>query len=273
VLHLKTVNLSGHRWLAPVIPATQEAEVRRITVRGQPGQTVLETLSQNTHHKKMAQDVGPEFKPQCSKKKKKSEFTLYESQFSEIERWLGCSVVSTGLAHARPGVPPAAPQRKSSRTQGSTGSPSSSFAWNPRLNPGGGTCNPAWPIRALHFPGFLTGSGEGRRLERSQSAWAPSSLRMRSLLDPARPELGPNTPLPLPAHRQVRSSGLEKMALDPPRQPCQGDSGRAPTFQVLAYLGRHSTPEVGVGSPGVQHGRHHRLVLCDEQTQHVGVGD
>jgi hypothetical protein len=36
-----------------VILATQEAEIRRIMVRSQPGQIVLETLSQKkTHHKK-----------------------------------------------------------------------------------------------------------------------------------------------------------------------------------------------------------------------------
>jgi hypothetical protein len=36
----------GHWWLTPVILATQEAEMRRIKVRSQPGQTVLETVSQ-----------------------------------------------------------------------------------------------------------------------------------------------------------------------------------------------------------------------------------
>jgi hypothetical protein len=39
-------------WLSSVIPATQEAEIRRIVVRSQPRQTVHETLSQKTHHKK-----------------------------------------------------------------------------------------------------------------------------------------------------------------------------------------------------------------------------
>jgi hypothetical protein len=36
------------RWLTPVIPATQEAELRRIMVGSQPGQIVHKTLSQKT---------------------------------------------------------------------------------------------------------------------------------------------------------------------------------------------------------------------------------
>jgi hypothetical protein len=35
-----------HQWLTPVIPAPQEAEIRRIVVQDQAGQIVLETLSQ-----------------------------------------------------------------------------------------------------------------------------------------------------------------------------------------------------------------------------------
>jgi hypothetical protein len=58
----------------PVILATQEAEIRRISVQSQPGQRVRKTLSQKkNHHKKagrMAQGVGLEFKPQYLKKKK-----------------------------------------------------------------------------------------------------------------------------------------------------------------------------------------------------------
>jgi hypothetical protein len=34
------------QWLMPVIPATEEAEIRRIEVRSQPGQTAHNTLSQ-----------------------------------------------------------------------------------------------------------------------------------------------------------------------------------------------------------------------------------
>jgi hypothetical protein len=31
---------AGHQWLTPIIPATQEAEIRRIVVQSQPGQIV-----------------------------------------------------------------------------------------------------------------------------------------------------------------------------------------------------------------------------------------
>jgi hypothetical protein len=62
-------------WLTPVIPATQEAQIRRIVFQSQPGQIVHETLSWKLHHKNtaggVAQGVGPEFKPQYCKKKKR----------------------------------------------------------------------------------------------------------------------------------------------------------------------------------------------------------
>jgi hypothetical protein len=50
----------------PVILATQKAEIRRIVVLSQPGETVLETLSRKYPSQKrtggVAQGVGPEFK-------------------------------------------------------------------------------------------------------------------------------------------------------------------------------------------------------------------
>jgi hypothetical protein len=53
--------------LIPVIVSTQEAEIRRITVRSQPEQIVLETHLEKKNHKKRAGGVtqvgGPEFKP------------------------------------------------------------------------------------------------------------------------------------------------------------------------------------------------------------------
>jgi hypothetical protein len=64
-----------HWWLTPVILATQEAEIRRIAVRSQPGQIVRETLSQKTLHQKRAggeaQSIGREFKLQYIKKRTK----------------------------------------------------------------------------------------------------------------------------------------------------------------------------------------------------------
>jgi hypothetical protein len=62
----------------PIILATQEAEIRRIMVRSQSRQIVLETLSgKNPSHKRaggMAQGLGPEFKPLYQKKKKLNTF-------------------------------------------------------------------------------------------------------------------------------------------------------------------------------------------------------
>jgi hypothetical protein len=59
----------------PVILATQEAEIRKIVVQSQPMQIVCKTLSgkipsyTHTHKRtgRVAQGVGPEFKPQYHK--------------------------------------------------------------------------------------------------------------------------------------------------------------------------------------------------------------
>jgi hypothetical protein len=53
-------------WLTPVIPATDEAKIRKISVQSQPMQIVCETLSGKKPSQKraggVAQGVGPEFK-------------------------------------------------------------------------------------------------------------------------------------------------------------------------------------------------------------------
>jgi hypothetical protein len=71
----------GRTWLTPVIPATQEAEIRRIEVPSQPGQIVFETLSQKYPTQKRSggvpQAVEPSkhkalsSNPSAAKKKKK----------------------------------------------------------------------------------------------------------------------------------------------------------------------------------------------------------
>jgi hypothetical protein len=67
----------------PVIPATQEAEIRMIMVCSQPGQIVCETQSQKNPSQKrahgVAQGVGPDFKPCTFQKKKFSKLnpTIY----------------------------------------------------------------------------------------------------------------------------------------------------------------------------------------------------
>jgi hypothetical protein len=43
--YIKKRDLDGHWWLMPVILATQQVEIRRITVQSQLGQIVHETLS------------------------------------------------------------------------------------------------------------------------------------------------------------------------------------------------------------------------------------
>jgi hypothetical protein len=66
---------AGHHLLTSVILATQEADIRRIQVRSQPGaKRSQDPMLKNPSQKRVcgvAQDVGPEFKPQYFKKKKK----------------------------------------------------------------------------------------------------------------------------------------------------------------------------------------------------------
>jgi hypothetical protein len=52
-------------WLTPVILATQEAEIRRITVQYSQGKYFTSLYLENAHLKKglVAQGVGLEFKP------------------------------------------------------------------------------------------------------------------------------------------------------------------------------------------------------------------
>jgi hypothetical protein len=73
----KQKNINRARWLTHACNlATQEAEIRRNKVRSQPGKIVCELLSQKQPSQKrdggVAQGVGPGFKPEYHKKKKKN---------------------------------------------------------------------------------------------------------------------------------------------------------------------------------------------------------
>jgi hypothetical protein len=51
---IKSIAVAGCQWLVPVIIATWEAEIRRITVQGQSWKTVCETtISKITRGKRM----------------------------------------------------------------------------------------------------------------------------------------------------------------------------------------------------------------------------
>jgi hypothetical protein len=71
---------AGHQWLTSIILATQEAEIRRIVVQSQSGQTVHETLSQK-HPSQVGGGRGCWSGSRCrseyhQKKKKKKKRTL-----------------------------------------------------------------------------------------------------------------------------------------------------------------------------------------------------
>jgi hypothetical protein len=57
-------------WLTPIILATQEAEIRRISVRSQPGKYFASPYLEKNPLVKRAV-VSPEFKPKYQKKKKR----------------------------------------------------------------------------------------------------------------------------------------------------------------------------------------------------------
>jgi hypothetical protein len=76
--------LAWRPWLSPVIPAAQQAEIRRITVPSQPGQSSLQDPISMGRKKKshkraggVAKGVGPEFKYKYFTKTKK--VSLYRS--------------------------------------------------------------------------------------------------------------------------------------------------------------------------------------------------
>jgi hypothetical protein len=54
----KTFHLARHQWLTPVIPATQEAEIRRIVVQSQPRTNSLQDPISETKQNKTFTEKG-----------------------------------------------------------------------------------------------------------------------------------------------------------------------------------------------------------------------
>jgi hypothetical protein len=65
------------QWLTPVIPATQEAEIRRNEVPSQPKLIVSRKYPTEKRAGRVTQGVGPEFKSQYCQEKKKRKNILF----------------------------------------------------------------------------------------------------------------------------------------------------------------------------------------------------
>jgi hypothetical protein len=79
-----------YQWLTPVIPATQEAEIRRIKVWSQPGQIVRKTLSRKNPSQKKGWWSGSRWQPliqtaALQKKKKKKKEKERDAQTLRLE--------------------------------------------------------------------------------------------------------------------------------------------------------------------------------------------
>jgi hypothetical protein len=59
--YMKFSKRAGHPWLTPIIFASQKAEIRRITVQGQPREIIQEALCQKhiAHTKKITYNMSP----------------------------------------------------------------------------------------------------------------------------------------------------------------------------------------------------------------------
>jgi hypothetical protein len=80
-IYIKSHSFLGCQWLTPIILAAHKAEIRKITVRNQRGQMVLETLSwRNPAQKRADGGTGWEFKPQYHKQTNKTAFSTNSAE-------------------------------------------------------------------------------------------------------------------------------------------------------------------------------------------------